>query len=96
MSVKMINPRVMIPPPPMPWTERPISSTVKSRATQAIRLPAVKKAKDKTRSNWRPKISERAAMEGWNIAQVRRYDVPAQNVSVAVPPSSSAMDYLLY
>lgn len=30
-------------------------------------------------------MSDKAAIKGWQTADVRRYDVPAQNASVAVP-----------
>lgn len=36
-------------------------------------------------------MSDRETMKGWKTAQVRRYDVPAQKVSVAFPERPRAI-----
>lgn len=48
-------------------------------------VPTVKTNMDSVRISRRPKISERAAMKGWKTTHARRYDVPAQKASVALP-----------
>lgn len=45
------------------------------------------------RSCWRPKNSETEAMTGWKTALERRYDVPVQNASMAVPFSDWVICY---
>jgi hypothetical protein len=49
-SQKMTWLRVMMPPPPMPWTVRPTSMTEKSLAAAQRIVPRVKKVKDTRRS----------------------------------------------
>ena len=72
MSVTMTIPIEMIPPPPMPWIERPASNSAKLWAAQQRAEPTVKKKIDSNKISRRPKISERAAMNGWQAALVRR------------------------
>ena len=91
MSVTMMIPIDMIPPPPMPWIERPASNSAKFFAAQQRAEPTVKKKTDSNKISRRPKISERAAMNGWQAALVRRYDVPVQKDCAAVPPRSLAI-----
>ena len=91
MSAKMTCPMVMMPPPPMPWIERPTKKTVKSLAMGAQRrVPRVKNNTETTSISLRPNMSDSAAVNGWHTAHESRYDVPAQNASVAVPPRSVA------
>ena len=45
------------------------------------------------RMNCLPKMSEREARKGWKMLDVRRYDVPAQKVSLAVPWMAEAMAF---
>ncbi len=94
MSAKMTWPMVMIPPPPMPWIDRPTKKTGKFLAMGAQRMvPRVKRKTDETSISLRPKMSDRAAMKGWHTAHDRRYDVPAQKASFAVPLRSTANAY---
>ena len=85
MSQKMTWVMAMMPPPPIPCTQRPTSMTAKSCATAQRAVPKVKRTMDVTSSRWRPKQEEAAAITGWQTADVRRYDVPVQNVSAADP-----------
>lgn len=63
-SVTMISVREMMPPPPMPWIDRPTRITVKLFATLATMAPAVKKTSAMRMSALRPKMSEREAKLG--------------------------------
>ncbi len=90
MSAKTNWPSEMMPPPPMPWMTLPMSRTVKLLARAQIMLPAVKDRRHGTRSSRRPKMSERAAINGCTTAETRRYEVPAQKASEAVPLSVEA------
>lgn len=90
-SVTMISVRAMIPPPPIPWIERPTRITVKLSATLATMAPAVKKTNATRISALRPKMSEREAKLGWKTVDVRRKDVPDQKASIALPWSFSEM-----
>jgi hypothetical protein len=51
---------------------------------------------DVTSSRWRPKQEEAAAITGWQTADVRRYDVPVQNVSAADPRSERDISCVRY
>lgn len=91
MSAKMTWPMVMMPPPPIPWMERPMKKTVKFFAMGAhSAVPMVKNRTEVRSSSLRPKMSDSAAMKGWLTAHARRYDVPAQKASLADPPRSIA------
>ena len=85
MSLNITMVRAIMPPPPTPWIVRPASSPVKSCDRQQRSVTTVKSNTDNVRSSRRPKISKRAAMKGWKTVHARRYDVPAQNASVALP-----------
>jgi len=90
-SAKITCPMVMMPPPPIPCTARPMKNTVKFLAMGAqSAVPMVKKSTETMSISLRPKMSDRAAMKGWQTAQARRYEVPAQNASVDDPPRSTA------
>ena len=55
----------MMPPPPMPWTERPAKKTVKLLAMGAhSAVPSVKKRTETKSISLRPKMSDSAAMNG--------------------------------
>lgn len=72
-SAKMTCPMVMMPPPPMPWIERPTKKTGKSLATGAQRMvPRVKNKTEARSISLRPKMSDRAAIKGWQTAQESR------------------------
>lgn len=43
----------------------------------------------------RPNMSERLVKKGWTTAEARRYEVPAQNVSVALPLSAFAIALII-
>jgi hypothetical protein len=65
MSAKMTCPIVMIPPPPIPCTERPTKKTPNSLAIGAqSKVPNVKKITDAESISVCPKMSESAAMKG--------------------------------
>jgi hypothetical protein len=85
MSVNTTSPRIMIPPPPIPWILRPTIRIERLWAVQQTVVPAVKIPSDVRRQIERPKISLTAAIIGIVTAHVRRYDVPIQKPSVAVP-----------
>jgi hypothetical protein len=85
MSEKMTRTSDMMPPPPMPWMLRPARKTTKLFAAQHRMVPMRKSSMAKHNMCCRPKISEREARNGWNMLLVRRYEVPAQNASLAVP-----------
>ena len=72
MSVMMTRPRDRVPPPPIPWTERPARSWVKFWARQHTSVPIVKSRTDENKSWRRPKTSDNATMKGWKMAHVRR------------------------
>jgi hypothetical protein len=63
---------VMIPPPPIPWIDRPAKSTAKSFATEHVVVPIVKNTRANRRSGRRPKLSDIDAMTGWKTALERR------------------------
>jgi hypothetical protein len=86
-----IRVKVMIPPPPIPWMQRPVNIMVKSFDTAQRIVPTVKKRRETMSSCCRPNIWLIEAMTGWNMAEVRRYDVPAQKASTEVPLSLRAM-----
>ena len=96
MSQKMTWVMAMVPPPPIPCTQRPTSMTAKSCATAQRAVPKVKRTMDVTSSRWRPKQEEAAAITGWQTADVRRYDVPVQNVSAADPRSERDISCVRY
>lgn len=50
-------------------------------------LPAAKKSREQRRSCCRPNKADIDAITGWKIAEVRRYEVPAQKASAEVPLS---------
>ncbi len=75
----------MMPPPPIPWILLPTNKSVKSLARAQSSAPAEKKSSASRSSCRLPKLSDRAAMNGWKTALVRRYDVPAQKASEADP-----------
>jgi hypothetical protein len=58
---------------------------VKSRDTAQRMVPTVKNTREMTRSCCRPKVWLMDAMTGWKMAEVRRYDVPAQKASTDDP-----------
>jgi len=91
MSQAIISVRAIIPPPPMPCTERPTRMTVKFFATAAIIAPAPNRARETYTRGLRPKMWEKLPMIGWNTVLVRRKLVPDQKASIAVPPSVFAM-----
>jgi hypothetical protein len=90
-SETTISVSTIIPPPPMPWMERPTSMTVKLFATAATMAPTEKKAKETNTIGLRPKMCENEAKFGWKTVDVRRNDVPDQNASIAEPFSFCAM-----
>lgn len=93
MSVTMTRPRESKPLPPMPWIERPASISLKLFARQQMSVPTVKKDRDRRYMLRRPNTSDSATTNGWKTASVKRYDVPVQNVSTAIPFSARARDY---
>ena len=87
----MTCPMVIIPPPPIPCSERPTKKTPNPLATGAqSSVPSVKNMTDTKSTSVYPKMSDSAAMKGWHTAHDNRYDVPAQNASVVLPPRSTA------
>jgi hypothetical protein len=58
---------------------------VKDLATPHMTEETVKRSSEGTSSSRRPKMSLRAAMNGWTTAEARRYDVPVQKASFAEP-----------
>lgn len=95
-SQKMSWVMAMMPPPPMPCTQRPMSMTVKSCASAQKAVPKVKETIDARSSRWRPKEDEAPAITGWKTAEVRRYEVPVQNVSAVDPWSECDISYVPY
>ena len=91
MSQKMTWARVMMPPPPTPWMQRPVSRTPKSWATAQRAVPKVNSTSEAISCRCRPKDSETDAMTGWLTAEVRRYEVPTQKASTDEPASACAM-----
>ena len=90
-SAKMTCPIVIIPPPPIPCTERPTKKTPNPFAAGAhSRVPNVNNMTDTKSISVCPNMSDSAAMKGWHTAHASRYDVPAQNASVALPSRSRA------
>jgi len=85
MSVTMISVREIIPPPPMPWIDRPTRIMVKFFATAETMAPTVKKMSATRIRLRRPKMSEREAKFGWKTVEVIRKEVPDQKASIAVP-----------
>lgn len=85
MSEMMMYVKATSPPPPMPCTERPTSSTAELLATEAMMAPIVNNKRAAKSTGLRPMIWEKEAHDGWNTVEVRRNEVPAQNVSTAVP-----------
>jgi hypothetical protein len=71
-SVKITKPRIMIPPPPIPWTQRPMISVESLCETQHTIVPMVKVAREVRRQIGRPNMSLREATKGIVTAQVRR------------------------
>ena len=59
--------------------------------TQVIYVPAVKKVNEMISICCLPKRADNDAMTGWKMAEVRRYDVPAQKASTEVPCNSCAI-----
>ena len=96
MSQKMTWVMAMMPPPPMPCMQRPMSMTAKSCATAQKAVPKVKRRMDARSSRWRPKQEEAAATTGWKTADARRYEVPVQKVSAADPLSERDISYTQY
>ena len=80
----------MIPAPPTPCRTRPVSMTMKLWATPQTTEPAAKKRIEGTNISRRPKMSDRVAMKGWRTAWARRYEVPVQKATAAVPLRSRA------
>lgn len=72
MSQNMTWVRVMIPPPPTPWIQRPVNMTVKSQATVHRMMPTVKQTREMRSNCWRPQKWESEATTGWKTAEVRR------------------------
>jgi hypothetical protein len=85
MSVTMTYVRATIPPPPIPWTDRPTRSVAELLATEAMIVPIVKITMDTSSTGFRPMICENEAHDGWKTVEVRRNEVPAQKASIAVP-----------
>ncbi len=85
MSVMMISVIAMMPPPPVPWMERPTSIIVKFFDTAQTMEPTVKKVRAKRRRGRRPQRWEKATQLGCQTVEVRRNEVPAQNASIALP-----------
>ena len=79
-----------MPPPPMPWITRPTSKVVKELAQAQTIEEIMKRTREGTSSSRRPKISLRAAINGWTTAEVRRKEVPAQKASLAEPSREMA------
>jgi hypothetical protein len=53
----------------------------------------VKNSNETISSCWRPNTWLIDAITGWNIAEVRRYEVPAQKASTDVPLSLRAISW---
>lgn len=90
-SVTTISVSAITPPPPMPWMDLPTRMTPKLFATAAMMAPTPKKVKLMKMIGFRPKMELKFPSTGWKTVVVRRKAVPAQNASIAVPPSSFAM-----
>lgn len=96
--------RVIIPPPPIPCRDRPISMWVKFWATPATIAPIVNHAIATSTKGFRPNKSDSEEKTGWKTkcvlvmfsfqldpdvpAEHSVKEVPVQNASIAVPPSS--------
>jgi hypothetical protein len=80
MSLRIIRLMDMMPPPPMPLIDLPTSMLVIPCERQQMIEPMVKSEIARRKIACRPKTSDRAAMGGWKIAWVKRYDVAIQNV----------------
>ena len=85
MSLNITMVTAMMPLPPTPWIIRPASSFVKFFDRQQRSVPTVKSNIDNVRSSRQPKIPRRAAMKGWKTVYARKYDISAENASVALP-----------
>lgn len=96
MSVITIEAMTKIPPPPTPWMVRPHSSWRMSLAVQQTIVPRVNMTTENITAAFRPEISEVAPMNGKNTALDRRYDVPVQKVSMAVPLRSRARVFQMF
>lgn len=72
MSVKMTRERTIMPPPPIPWMERPMRSRPNACAVEQMIVPTAKKMSEDMRQGTRPKMSDREAIKGMTTAQDRR------------------------
>ena len=72
MSEKQINERIMMPPPPMPCTDRPASKMPMLCETEHRIVPMANKRIDANRHWGRPRMSLREAVKGMVTATVRR------------------------
>lgn len=84
----------MMPPPPPPWIQRPASIKVKPMEAEQRIIPTVKKIRDAISICCRPNVWLIEVMTGRKMAEVKRYEVPAQNASTDVPSSLCAISHL--
>jgi hypothetical protein len=59
--------------------------TVKFFAVPTMAEPPLRIIRDANINGFRPKISERAEIVGWNTADASRFEIPDQKASDAVP-----------
>jgi hypothetical protein len=71
--------------------DRPTKIPSKFFAVAAMIAPTPKMVRLTKIIGFRPKIELKFPRTGWKTVLVRRKDVPDQNASIAVPPSSLAM-----
>lgn len=95
-SVKMTRLRTMMPPPPIPWTERPPKSVAISGATAQMMEPIVNIKMEKIKRIGRPNMSDIEARNGIATDVDSRYAVPTQKLWVAVPPRSSTIACIVF
>lgn len=96
----MIMTRLLMPPPPMPATDRSTNSCGAVRANPQPRSPKAIKARQIIRRFFRPKISESRPLISWNAVEAIKKEVPIHDVAVPVLRSTAmagvAVDTLVW
>lgn len=81
----------MIPPPPIPWIDLPVSRSAKSFERAAIMTPTKNKVVETMMTGILPKMWLKDAKVGCSTVDASRNEVPAQKASMADPCSFLAM-----